>query len=95
MAMNKRKRNKYDVLKDQSAESVTTVMQKQEDQHCIKIGRFQYKSNSFWITLLCVFLIFVLLSIMTICYTVFKIQQLHVQNGEGSIIQQKVGPDLK
>ena len=41
--------------------------------HLIKIGKFEYKSKNFWLTVLCILLLFIFLMASLISYTKLKI----------------------
>ena len=48
-------------------------LEKNKNDNYIKIGRFEYKSKNFWLTCLCIFLLFILAFSALISYTTLKI----------------------
>ena len=56
----------------------TDIVQIQPKNTSIKLWQFQYTSSNFWITIFCLLLIFIFCMTATICYTVYKVEQLRL-----------------
>lgn len=48
-------------------------MEEKSACHIIKVGKFEYKSKNFWLTVLCILLLFILSMTGLISYTTLKI----------------------
>lgn len=48
--------------------------------HYIKIGRFEFKSRNFWLSVLISVLLFILATVSVLCYTAYKITDIIVNH---------------
>lgn len=69
-------------------------MEEKSACHIIKIGKFEYKSKNFWLTILCILLLFILSMTGLISYTTLKILD-KIFPEEKEVIIKTETPNLK
>ena len=69
-------------------------MEEKSACHIIKVGKFEYKSKNFWLTVLCILLLFILSMTGLISYTTLKILDKIFPEEKEIIIKTEI-PNLK